>query len=42
MRIENSDGSSIEIPNWLVVVLAIIAAGALIPIVAIIVPLFGG
>ena len=42
MRIENSDGSSIEIPNWLVVVLAVIIAGALIPLTALIAPLFGG
>lgn len=47
MKIENSDGSSVEIPNWLVVVLAVLLVALLVPLVAIIstmvVPvLFGG
>ncbi len=36
MKIENSDGSSVEIPNWLVVVLAILLVVLLVPLVAII------
>jgi uncharacterized membrane protein YhaH (DUF805 family) len=43
MKIENSDGSSVEIPNWLVVVLAVLLVALLVPVVAIVVPiLFGG
>jgi hypothetical protein len=36
MKIENSDGSSVEIPNWLVVVLAILLVALLVPVVAIV------
>jgi len=47
MKINYSDGTNIEIPNWLVVVLAILLVALVVPLAAIVstvvVPvLFGG
>jgi hypothetical protein len=36
MKIEYSNGTRIEIPNWLVVVVAVLLVSLLIPLVAII------
>jgi len=39
MRIEKENGTVIEIPNWLVVVLGLLAVSILVPAIAIIGPL---